>query len=42
VLIAFALVVVYDNKDLREITGRVRNRVYRADEILCVIDAPLE
>jgi Fic family protein len=27
---------------LREITGRARNRVYRAEEILRVIDAPLE
>jgi Fic family protein len=29
-------------KVLREITGRARNRVYRAEEILRVIDAPLE
>ncbi|MGH2536778.1 MAG: Fic family protein [Candidatus Promineifilaceae bacterium] len=27
---------------LREITGRARNRLYRADEILAAIDAPLE
>jgi len=27
---------------LREITGQARNRVYRADEIMQAIEAPLE
>ena len=27
---------------LREITGQARNRLYRADEILCAIEGPLE